>query len=285
MNMKNKTDEMVKIIDISAWIALLTILAVVIGALTWGFFGTMLLREETTGVIVKSGRIINIYAADNYRLLDLNISSSEYVETGKVIARVDRPELVNEINQMTARRAAETEISIKRAELIEESQIVTPEAGRVVDVFVYNGDFVRRGDKIATISKEAPDGKAMECYLFIPASQIKNIRKNMNVNIYPANVNKKLYGNMTGIVTTISEFPVTENHMFSLLGSRELAQEFLKGGACYEVYINLVTSEETPTGYAWTTSFGPPNRFGNITLCDASVILEKVRPIDLFFQR
>jgi HlyD family secretion protein len=186
---------------------------------------------------------------------------------------------------MMARNTPEAEVNVKRAKLIEESQIVTPEAGRVVDVFVNSGDFVRRGDKIATISKEAPDGKAVECYLFVPASQIKSIRKNMNVNIYPANVNKKLYGNMTGIVTTISEFPVTENYMFNLLGSRELAQEFLKDSACYEVYINLDTSEETVTGYAWSTSLGPSKRFGNITLCDASVILEKVRPIDLFFKR
>jgi multidrug resistance efflux pump len=280
-----KKDEMVKIIDISAWIALLTIFAVIAGALTWGFFGTMLLREDTTGVMVKSGRIINIYAASDYRLLDLNVKSSEYVDMGQVIVRADWPELVNEINQMIARNAAANEINVKRAKLIEESQIVAPEAGRIVDVFVNSGDFVRRGDKIATISKEAPDGRAVECYLFVPANQIKNIRKNMNVNIYPANVNKKLYGNMTGIVTKISEFPVTENHMFNLLGSRELAQEFLKEGACYEVYINLVTSEETVTGYAWTTSFGPQKRFGNITLCDASVVLEKVRPIDLFFKR
>jgi multidrug resistance efflux pump len=280
-----KHDEMVKIIDISAWIALLTIFAVIAGALTWGFFGTMLLREDTTGVMVKSGRIINIYATDDFRLLDLNIDSSEYVQMEQVIARAEQIDLVNEINQIIARNAPLAEISVKRAKLIEESQITTPEAGRVVDVFVHSGDFVRRGDKIATISKEAPDGRAMECYLFIPAGQIKNVRKNMDVNIYPANVNNKLYGNMTGIVTTISEFPVTENHLFNLLGSMELAREFLKDGACYEVYINLETSEDTVTGYAWTTSFGPPNRFGNITLCDASIIMDKVRPIDFFFGR
>ncbi|MDR3020746.1 MAG: HlyD family efflux transporter periplasmic adaptor subunit [Treponema sp.] len=277
-----RTGETVKVLDVSSWIALATISAVIIGSLIWGFFGTMLLREDAAGIMVKSSRIINIYATHDYRLLDLNIKSSEYVEMGQVIARADRPELVSDINQLILHNTPLAEINIKRARLIEESQIVTPEAGRVVDVFVHNGDFLRRGDKIATISKEAADGRAMECYLFVPADKVKNIRKNMNVNIYPANINKKLYGNMSGIVTLISEFPVTENYMFNLLGSRELAQEFLKDGACYEVYINLVTSEETVTGYAWTTSFGPQKKFGNVTLCDASVIIEKIRPIDLF---
>lgn len=282
MNETNYTDEMVKVIDLNVWIALATISAVIAGALIWGFFGTMQVREDTIGVMVKSGRIINIHAADDFRLSDLNISPNELVDMGQVVARADRPELVSEINRLIAQNASEAEINTKRIRLIKESQIVSPEAGRVVDVFVHNGDFVRKGDKIATISRDAADGRAMACYLFVPASQIGNIRKNMKVNIYPANVNRKIYGNMVGIVTLISEFPVTENYLFNLLGSRELAQEFLRNGAAYEVYINLITSEETVTGYMWTTSYGPKKRFGNITLAEASVIVEELRPIDLF---
>ncbi|MDR3002425.1 MAG: biotin/lipoyl-binding protein [Fibromonadaceae bacterium] len=285
MNKPAKTDEMVRVIDINAWVALLTVLAVIAGGLTWGFLGNLLMRENTSGVIVRSGKIINIYATGDFHLLDLNIESGGYVEMGQVIARADRPELVVDVNKSIVRNAPIAEINTKRARLIEESQIITPETGRVVDVFVHSGDFVRKGDKIATILKEAADGKAMECSVFMLADQVKNIRKGMNVNIYPAGVNKKMYGNMTGIVAWISEYPVTENYMLNLLSSKELAQDFLKNGAVYEIYINLVTSEETATGYAWTTSFGPPNKFGNITLLNASVITEKMRPIDLLFSR
>ncbi|MDR3013392.1 MAG: HlyD family efflux transporter periplasmic adaptor subunit [Chitinispirillales bacterium] len=278
-------DEMVKVIGINGWIILLTVFAIVVGGAAWGIFGTILIREDTSGAIVRSGRIINIFALDDYRLLDLNIIPNEYIELGQVVARADRSALVDEINLMIAQNVTAAQINLKRARLIAESQIVTPEAGRVVDVFVHSGDFVRKGDKIATVSKEATDGSAMECYLFVSVSQIKNIRKSMKVNIFPANINRELYGNMTGMITLISEYPVTENYMFNLLGSRELALDFLKDGAVYEIYINLITSEATATGYAWTTSFGPPNKFGNITLCDASIIVEKMRPIDLIFQR
>jgi hypothetical protein len=88
---------------------------------------------------------------------------------------------------------------------------------------------------------------------------------------------------MTGIVSLISEYPVTWQYMFDVLGSEELANEFMKMGACYEVYINLTTSEETVTGYEWTTSMGPPKKFGDMTLCDATVIIDELRPIDVFF--
>lgn len=282
---KTESDENVKVIDINAWIALLTVCAIIAAGVFWGFFGTILIREETSGVILRSGKIINIFSIEDSRLLDLNVKSGEYVHEGQVIARLDQTELVNEINLLISRNAPEAEINLMRTLLIEKSQIITLDAGRVVDVFVRNGDFVKRGDLIATISREAPEGRAMECYLFVPASQIKNVKKNMNVNIYPANVNRKTYGNMTGIVGIISEYPVTENYLFDLLGSRELAREFLKNGACYEVFINLKISEDTVTGYAWTTSYGPSVKFGDMTLCSASVLVETIRPVDMLFPR
>jgi len=284
MNRK-ESDENVKVIDINAWIALLTVSAIVVVGIVWGFFGTMLIREETSGVILRSGKIINIFSTEDSRLLDLNIKSGEYILEGQVIARVNQTDLVNEINLLISQNAAKSEINIMRTLLIEKSQIITSDAGRVVDVFVRNGDFIRKGELIATISREARDGRAMECYLFIPAGQIKNVKKNMDVNIYPANVNNKIYGNMTGTVGIISEFPVTENYLFELLGSRELAQDFLKNGACYEVFINLEISEHTVTGYAWTTSYGPPVKFGDMTLCGASVIVEIIRPVNMFLFR
>jgi hypothetical protein len=280
-----ETDTIVKVIDINSWIALSTVFAVLVGCLVWLFFGTMLIREEVSGVMVKSGKIVNIHAEHDGSILDLSVISNEYVIAGEVIARIRRPELTDRINQLIMQGAPQAEINLKRTRLIQESQIITPENGRVVDIFVHDGNVVKKGDLIATISKEVSEKKAMEGYLFVSPDQFKNIRKGMTVNVFPANINSEIYGNMTGIVTWIGEYPVTENYLFNLLGSRELAQEFLKGGAAYEVYISLITSEETVTGYAWTTSYGPPNKFGDITLFDASVIVEKVRPLDLFFSR
>jgi hypothetical protein len=275
----------VKVIDINAWIALSTVFAVIAGILVWMFFGTMLVREEVSGVMVRSGKIINIHAEHDGNILDLSIVSNEYVSAGDVVARLRRPELTDEINKLIVRGAPKAEIELRRTRLIQESQIITPETGRIIDIFVRDGDIVRKGDLIATIAKGTSEKKVMEGYLFVSSEQFKNIRKGLSVNVFPANINSEVYGNMTGIVTWLGTYPVTENYMFNLLGSRELAQEFLKGGAVYEIYITLVTSEETVTGYEWTTSYGPPNKFGDITLFDASVIVESVRPLDLFFSR
>lgn len=276
-------DKMMNVIEIKMWVAFASLLIILASAIVWGFFGTMQMRLDVSGALVKSGKIVNVFASEDCILLDFTLSSGAYVEKDWVAARTEQPELVNEINLMIAEGFPKAEIEAKRVELIGKSRILTPESGRVVNTYAHTGDYVKNGTKLATISKEAPNGKAMECLLFIPADKIKSVRKGLSVYVYPAKISRQNYGSMTGVVSFISEYPVTEQYMFDTLGSEELANEFLKKGACYEVCVNLTTSEETVTGYEWTTSAGPPKKFGDITLCDAIVVIEELRPVDVFF--
>jgi hypothetical protein len=89
---------------------------------------------------------------------------------------------------------------------------------------------------------------------------------------------------MIGIVIFISEYPVTRKYLYELLASEALADSFIKNNeAYYEVGISLIPSESNVTGYEWSTSYGPSRKFGDLTLCDAVIIKDKVRPFDLFF--
>jgi hypothetical protein len=89
---------------------------------------------------------------------------------------------------------------------------------------------------------------------------------------------------MMGTVSIISEYPVTMQYLYDRLNSESLANYFPEDdSACYEVYLNLVASEETATGYEWTTSLGPSKAFGDLTLCTASVVIDELRPLDVFF--
>lgn len=281
--MNENIEKMVSVIQIKSWVSFGTVLILLGIALLWGFFGTMRLQEEATGVIVRSGRVFNIYSPYDTVLLDFTLQPNQHVERGQVIARIEQLGLVTEINQLIAENAPETEIRAKQDELIARSQIKTYDYGRVMDVFARSGDFVRRGERIATITREAPGTRALECLLFIPIQQAKYLQRGMAVDIFPSGVSRKNYGNMIGTVLSVSEFPVTFQYLYDVLGSEELAREFLRGGAVHEVYVVLVASEDTATGYSWTTSQGPNKTFGNLTLIDAVVVREVLRPIDVFF--
>ncbi|MDR2445033.1 MAG: biotin/lipoyl-binding protein [Spirochaetaceae bacterium] len=274
---------MMVVVNVKAWLALGAILLIFIAGLFWGFLGTMQIRKELSGVLVKSGAIINIYANDDGILLDFVPTQGMFVEQDQVIGRVEQNELVEEINLLIDTGADEGVIEAKRMLLIAKSRITTGEAGRVVDVYVHKGDYVSRGQRLATISKEAPASRALECLLYVPVEQLRDIKKGLEVSVYPAAVNRKMYGNMIGTVTIISDYPVTEQYLYDRLGSEDLARFFLGDSACYEIYVTLVSSEKTATGYEWTTSLGPPKAFGDLTICTTSVLVNELRPVDVFF--
>jgi hypothetical protein len=258
-------------------------LLVFFAALGWGFFGTMQVREDLSGVLVKSGAIINVYAQEDGILLDFIPIQGMFVGQDQVLARIERIELIEEINRLLDSGAGENIIEEKRNLLLSKSRIMANEAGRVVDIYAHRGDYVRRGQRLLTISKESPASKALECLLYVPAEQMRDIKKGLQVSVYPASVSRKTYGNMTGTVSIISEYLVTYQYLYDRLNSEDLARFFLKDSACYEIYLTLVSSEETVTGYEWTTSLGPLKAFGDLTLCEASVVIDELRPVDVFF--
>jgi hypothetical protein len=271
------------IIEIESWIALGTIAILSAAMITWGFFGTLRRQMSVRGVIVRSGRAFNIYSAHDAVILDFNLVPNQTIERDQVIARLDRSELVREINKLAELGAPQTEIENLQAELISSSQVISHNSGRVTDVFVRTGDYVRRGELLATVLKEATDDRALETLLFVSVDEAMRVRRGMDVNVYPASVSTQAFGSMMGTVLSVSEYPVTEQYMADTLGSEELAREFMSGGAVHEVYILLVSSEETVTGYKWTTSLGPNANFGNLTMTEANIILNVYRPIDIFF--
>ncbi|MCL2399225.1 MAG: HlyD family efflux transporter periplasmic adaptor subunit [Defluviitaleaceae bacterium] len=277
------SDKMVSVIEIKSWIAFATVLVILAATLAWGFFGTMRHMMEVTGVIVRSGRVFNIYATHDTVLLDFDLRPNQIVQRDQVIARLDRQDLVREINLMMDSGASILEIESRQAELIASSQIRTHESGRVKDVFARTGDFVRRGDRLATISAQVPGSRALTTFLFVSVDDAMSIRNGMPVNVFPASVNRRNYGNMTGTVISVSDYPVTYQYMVDTLGSSALAQQFLSSGAVHEVYVLLIASEETTTGYRWTTSMGPNRNFGDLTLTEASIVLNELRPIQVFF--
>jgi hypothetical protein len=278
-------ERMMVVIDIKSWLALGAVLLVVVSTALWGFFGSIQIQELVSGVLVRSGKIVNVYAVNEGILLDFNLVQGMFVERDQVLARIEQEELYARINGLLDAGSPQKVIEEKRDELFHASQIVITRAGRVIDVYVHQGDYLKKGQKLATISEEAVRSKALQCLLYVPADQMRNLKKGLAVSVYPTSVSKRTFGSMKGTINRISEHPVTRQYLYDRLNSEDLAEYFLKNSACYEVYLNLAASEKTATGYEWTTSLGPPEAFGDLTLCTASVVTNVLRPIDVFFLR
>ena len=279
----DQLNQAMAVVDMKTWIATATILIVLIAVCIWAFFGTMQLKQNVSGVMVRNGRNIVIYSPEDSVLLDLSIARDQQVQRDQVIARLDQPALVDNINAMIEAGAPEGDIELARAELLRKSQVLTYDEGRIQDIFVRVGDHIGSGQKMATLIQSPPKGQNIKCLMYVPMDQMHTISKGMSLNIYPDFADKNTYGNMVGTIADISQYPASENYLLDELGSPELASALTGGKACFELSISLLTSEDTTTGYYWTTSKGPATEIGDVSLCTAEIILSAKRPVDVFF--
>jgi hypothetical protein len=269
------------LLTVKMWLALATLLLVIGGGVVWMFFGSLHIKTEVSGILTRNGRIVDIYARSDGFLLDFPIIEGLQVEKDDCVARLEMPDIYEKINAFASN---ETEITALREELLSITQIRSPVSGLIENVYVSAGNFVKKGEKLATISEQINKNKATECLLFVPMNIIKDIRKGQVVNVYPRYVDKAKYGNLIGIVSFIREYPVTFQYLRNVMGNDELARDFLKNGDHYQFEVILETSFQNPTGYEWTISQGPSKPFGALTLCNADVIIDVYRPIEVFWK-
>jgi HlyD family secretion protein len=103
------------------------------------------------------------------------------------------------------------------------------------------------------------------------------------VQIVPANVSVDEYGYLLGKVTFVAGLASTPESMQAVLQNEFLVQEFAAAGPVVRVQASLQRDRSTPSGYAWSSSDGPPDRVSTGTSCTARVVLSRAAPITYAF--
>jgi HlyD family secretion protein len=157
--------------------------------------------------------------------------------------------------------------------------IVSEIEGVVVEVMVMNGDSVKEGQPV--LSVEVPQ-QTLQSMVYLPAdSRAKLIQPGMLVQISPVTSKKERYGYLVGKVTTVSNYPATESGMNAVLSNPSLVRELSKSGPPISVLVELVPDHATRSGYAWSSHKGAQIELHSGTLCSASFVIERRRPISL----
>ncbi len=105
-----KLDQLITITSPRAWIALFTIAITIGTAITWGVFGRVKTKINTTGILL-GGEVYDIVSTSQGQLIDLKVAIGDLVKEGDVIASVDQPEILQQIE------AAEASLIERRFEL------------------------------------------------------------------------------------------------------------------------------------------------------------------------
>lgn len=173
--------------------------------------------------------------------------------------------------------------------LSRESQVVSQVAGRVVEIRAALQTEVDIGDAILLVEPTGSDVGGLEAILYVSAATGKRVKvktddngEEMVVHISPSTVKREEYGSMLGVVSYVAKVPTSKPAMEARLGDKDLAETLTQEiGLPLEIRVVLIRSDQTLSGYRWTTSDGPPTVITAGTLCSGSVTIRTQRPVEL----
>ena len=184
--------------------------------------------------------------------------------------------------QLEARQAALRDLDLQTrelgAQLGENVNVLSPFAGRVLEILANRGSVVSPGAPLLSVEVLSQDLMAV---LFVPASAGKKVQPGMVVQVSPSTVKREEFGSILGRVVWVAEFPSSARGMTRLLGNEALVAKLMTEGPPIQVNVALRRDPATPTGYRWSSSRGPSLKISSGTLAAGDVVVKEDRPIAL----
>lgn len=286
-------DELIKVTSPRAWFALIAMGGILMSVIAWGFLGSMPTKITGQGILLNNGGVTSVQHHTSGQVIDVRFKLGDMVKKGDVLARIELPQLVTEINSLQSTlfqmkstqradspeyKAAEKQVLQLRHELDYKSQIVSQIDGRILELNINKGNIIQPGESLATLEQYGGTVK-MEAVIYVPAEQGESILPGMEAQISPSNVNKEEYGFMLGRVKSVSDYPATTQSIMQTLGNENLASLLAGQGAPLMVKIDLIPNANTVSGYRWSTPGGPPMTIHSGTLIQSAVITHREKPI------
>ena len=183
-------------------------------------------------------------------------------------------------------RAKEEAVVLARRELERVSVMTSSMAhlqssveGHVVELRRRAGDFVKNGEVVALIE---PPATNIEPVVYINSASGKRVKPGMEVQVSPSTVRREEYGFMKGEIELVGEYPATADSVKSVTGNDQLVQELLQTGTKIEVHVMLKPDADTASGYAWSSSTGPPFKIEGGTKVGVSVVAARTSPFNYY---
>lgn len=175
---------------------------------------------------------------------------------------------------------AQRELRAKQGELVFASQAISPANGRVIEVKADSGVLVRAGQPVISLQLSDEVNPALRLVAYVSANEGKRIRPGMEVHVSPTTANAQEFGYLLARVSYVSEFPSTGDAMRRVLGSDELVRTLSGSGAPFAVYADLMRDPGSG-GYKWSSRRGAAINVNSGTICTATVVVRRQRPIEL----
>lgn len=164
-------------------------------------------------------------------------------------------------------------------QILDNSQIISPNSGCVLEVTGFIGQFMTPKTPLVTLNVGDKNARLIAVTYF-NVQDGKQIQPGMTVQITPTSVKRERFGGIIGKVTSVSPFPVTKEGAKFVIGNRDLVTNILpSGGTDIEVRAEMELAPSNFSGYRWSSSQGPKLNISAGTTTNVRVTVAEQAPI------
>ncbi|MFF3458258.1 HlyD family efflux transporter periplasmic adaptor subunit [Streptomyces sp. NPDC002730] len=153
-------------------------------------------------------------------------------------------------------------------------------AGRLTTLAATIGSVVTTGSDVAAVERVDKADDPLMAVLYVPADSGSTVPVGATVDITVQSVPTQQYGVLRGKVKAVGRTAQNRQRITALLGSSQLGEQFSQHGQPVAVLVRLDRSSQTKSGYAWSSSDGPPYAVDSMTLATGAIHLAEQHPID-----
>lgn len=115
-------DQLMQVTTPKGWLGLGTLGVLLVAAVVWSFIGTIPERIPGQAILLRSGGVFEVVSQSGGRVIDLPFQVGDTIREGQTVARLDQPELSEQVRQARLRVAALDSQYARNAQLLERSR-------------------------------------------------------------------------------------------------------------------------------------------------------------------
>lgn len=246
-----ESDKLLVVMTPLGWLSLWCLFALIIAAIIWSIFGQIPVTVQGKGIILTSRGLFTITAPADGIITEVPVKLGDWVAKDHLIAKLEKGQ-----------------------------EIKSREDGKILEIYVHPGDFVKEGDTIAWAQYPLEKGDRYICYGFYSVEDGEKISEGMEAKLGLENVDISKVGYLLGQVAFVSQFPVTERSMLGALQNPSIVKLLRdQHSSVIRTEIELQRDERAPSGYLWTTKNVPAGYIVAGTICDVTIVTDVKAPI------
>ncbi|MFB7631465.1 HlyD family efflux transporter periplasmic adaptor subunit [Streptomyces sp. NPDC056149] len=236
------------------WLVLTVTVLVMIAATVWAITGTVTATLGAPGILTHGHGSYVLQSPVAGQVTTVLAEEGKQVASGAPLVRI---------------RTAQGTATVVRALA----------AGRLTSLDASIGAVVTTGADLASVERTTGVQDPLTATLYVPAESAATLPVGAPVDLTVASVPTQRYGVLRGRVAAIGRAAQPRQRIAAFLGSAQLAEQFSRDGQPVAVRVTL-DAAHTASGYAWSTTTGPPFALDSMTQATAAVHLAAQHPID-----